>query len=171
MAVPARGFVRVPRRTHRGGQGFTFYELLMVILVILILAAIAIPRAGSVVQQLRLRGAAWQLAGDLRLARQRAVTLRTRLRVCISGCAITVPSRAYSVEIDRGTPATPNWVSENGTTIALPPDVDIGTTATVTFAMTGMASGGTFTLSNTQGTYQVTVIPTGQVRVCRGDCP
>jgi hypothetical protein len=75
------------------------------------------------------------------------------------------------VEIDRGTPATPNWVSEKGTTIALPRDVDIGTTATVTFAMTGMASGGRFTLSNAQGTYDVTVIPTGQVQVCRGSCP
>jgi Tfp pilus assembly protein FimT len=146
------------------------YELLMVAMVVAILSMMAIPLVGSVSQQLRLRGAAWQVAGDLRLARQRAVTLRTRMRVCLSSCAVSVPSGTYSVEIDRGSPSSPHWASETGTIVRLPRDVNISASATATFASTGMASGSTFTLSNAVGTYQITVNPTGQVRVCRGSC-
>jgi Tfp pilus assembly protein FimT len=145
--------------------------MLAVILTLLVVVAIAIPRAGSVLQQLRLRGAAWQLASDLRLARQRAVTLRTRVRVCISACAIEVPAGSYSVEIDKSATATPNWASETGTTIKLHQDVDISTSGTATFAITGMASGATFTLTNAAGTYEVRVASTGQVRTCQGSCP
>jgi len=164
-----------PNRTHRrglaGGRGFTYVELLTVTVVILIMLMVAIPRVGSVVQHLRLRSAAWQLAGDLRLARQRAVTLRTRMRVCLSSCALSVPAGAYSMEIDRGTPSVPDWKSESGLAVRLPRDVTVGTTATVTFASTGMASAGTYTLANQMGTYEVAVSLAGQVRVCSGACP
>jgi Tfp pilus assembly protein FimT len=146
------------------------FELLMVGMVVAILSMAAIPLIGSVSQHLRLRGAAWQVAGDLRLARQRAVTLRTRMRVCLSSCAVSVPSGAYSVEIDRGTPSSPDWTSESGTIVRLPRNVTISASATATFATTGMASGSTFTLTNAGGAYQIAVNPTGQVRVCQGSC-
>jgi len=146
------------------------FELLLVALLVAILGMMAVPLVTSVAQQLRLRGAAWQVAGDLRLARQRAVTLRTRMRVCLASCAISVPSGTYSVEIDRGTPSSPNWASEAGTIVKLPRDVNISASATATFASTGMASGCTFTLTNAVGTFQIAVNPAGQVRVCRGSC-
>jgi type II secretory pathway pseudopilin PulG len=161
------GSVRGPA----GGRGFTYYELLIVTVIFLIMLMIGIPRVGGVVSQFRLRSAAWQLAGDLRLARQRAVTLRTRVRVCLSSCALTVPAGRYSVEIDRGTPSSPSWKSETGFAVRLPQDVDISTTATVTFATTGASSAGCYTLTNAVGSYQVLVIPVGQVRVDRGACP
>ncbi len=171
MASAQRGSDRSAGRGPAGGRGFTYYELLIVTVILLIILMIGIPRMGSVVSHFRLRSAAWQLAGDLRLARQRAVTLRTRMRVCLSSCVLNVPTGAYSVEIDRGTPSSPNWKSETGFAVRLPQDVGVSTTATATFASTGAASAGTYTLTNVVGAYEVAVNPSGQVRVCRGTCP
>ncbi|MBI2001903.1 MAG: hypothetical protein HYS69_12080, partial [candidate division NC10 bacterium] len=103
-------------------------ELITLVVLLAILVAIAIPNMSPVVLNYRLRGAAWQLAGDIRLARQRAVTLRKRFRVCVSSCAITVPTGAYSVERKDGS----TWTSETGTTTKLPQDVTISATATTT---------------------------------------
>jgi len=75
-----------PRRRHppwllKGGRGVTFIELIILTVAMLILASIAVPRMGPVVQGFRLRGAGWQLGGDLRLARQRALTSQQRFRI------------------------------------------------------------------------------------------
>jgi Tfp pilus assembly protein FimT len=155
----------------RRARGLTFAELIVVTVVLLIMAAVAIPRVSPIVQNFRLRGAAWQLAGDLRLARQRSVTTQKRFRICVQSCVITVPAGSYSVERDDGTPSTARWISETGTTVKLPQDVAISATATATFVPSGTASGSTFTLSNLIGQYQVVVSPlTGQVRICQGTC-
>ena len=151
-------------------RGVTFIELITLTIVILILAIIGVPRVSPIVQQFRLKGAAWQLAGDLRLARQRAVTTQRRFRVCVTNCKITVPIGAYSLEMEP-TYGSGNFISETGAPARLPPDVTIsGATATV--SANGMASVSTFTLTNLMGSYQVTVTSTGQVTVavCSGAC-
>ncbi|MBI2115011.1 MAG: GspH/FimT family pseudopilin [candidate division NC10 bacterium] len=148
-----------------GRRGATVVELITLVVLLAILVAIAIPNMSPVVLNYRLRGAAWQLAGDIRLARQRAVTLRKRFRVCVSSCAITVPTGAYSVEREDG-----SFVSETGSAIKLPQDVTVTATATPTFSISGAASGSTFTLTNIMGTYQIKVMSTGEVKVCQGSC-
>ena len=165
-----------PRRRHprwllEGGRGVTFIELIILTVAMLILASIGIPRMGPVVQGFRLRGAAWQLAGDLRLARQRAVTSKQRFRICVSSCVITVKAGEYSLERDIGSPGSPNWISETGVATRLPPDVTISASATATFSSSGMASGSTYTISNLMGDYEVAVAITGQVRACKVPCP
>jgi len=165
-----------PRRRHprwllEGGRGVTFIELIILTVAMLILASIGIPRMGPVVQGFRLRGAAWQLAGDLRLARQRAVTSKQRFRICVSSCVITVKAGEYSLERDIGSPGSPNWTSETGVATRLPPDVTISASATATFSSSGMASGSTYTISNLMGDYEVAVAFTGQVRACKVPCP
>jgi prepilin-type N-terminal cleavage/methylation domain-containing protein len=159
---------RPPARWRRG---FTIVEVVTVTIVLLILAAIGIPWMSPVVRQFRLKGAAWQLVGDLRLARQRAVTIQKRFRICVSGCAISVPPDTYSVEVDEGPLGSPSWTSETGTTVRLPPDVSLTATDSATFVPTGTASGSTFTLSNPIGSYQVKVASTGQVTACPTSCP
>jgi Tfp pilus assembly protein FimT len=154
----------------KGGRGVTFIELIILTVAMVILASLAIPRMGPVVQGFRLRGAAWQLAGDLRLARQRAVTSKDRFRVCVSSCAITVKTGEYSLERDIGSPGSPNWISETGVATRLPPDVTISATATASFSSSGMASGSTYTISNLAGEYEVAVALTGQVTVCKKPC-
>jgi Tfp pilus assembly protein FimT len=182
MASAGRGSDRSAGRGPAGGKGFTYFELLIVAAVFLIMLMVGIPRMGTAVKHFRLRSAAWQLGGDLRLARQRAVTLRRRVRVCVSSCAISVPAGSYSVEIDRGTPSSPNYVSETGRAVTLPDGVGLASSsASAIFASTGMASGSTFTLgidvpNATGGTdswgYRVVVNSTGQVVVtdCQKSC-
>jgi len=152
-------------------RGVTFIELITLTIAILILASIGVPRVSPIVQQFRLKGAAWQLAGDLRLARQRAVTTQRRFRICVSGCNIAVPVGAYSVEVEQPPVGSLKWSSETSVPVSLPPGVTIaGTTAT--FSANGMASGSPFTVTNLMGSYQVTVASTGQVAAapCSGKC-
>ena len=158
-------------RHRRKARGMTAVELITLMVLLVILAAFAIPSMSPVVLRQRLSGAAWQLAGDLRLARQRAVTVRKRFRVCLTNCAIGVSAGSYSIERDDGTVSTPNWVSETGVGVRLPEDVTVTTTGTATFSTNGMGSGGTFTVSNIMGTYEIAVASTGRVKVCQGTCP
>ena len=149
----------------------TALELVTISVLLVIIAAIAIPGVSPIVLSYRLRGAAWQLAGDLRLARQRAVTIRKRFRVCINNCAIAVPAGSYSVERDDGTPSVARWVNEKGVVTRLQEGVTASLSQTVTFNGSGQAAAGTFTLVNLIGAYEVRVHPTGRVMVCKGSCP
>jgi Tfp pilus assembly protein FimT len=172
-ALPERSGRQVP-----WPRGVTFIELITLTIAILILAFIGIPRISPIVQQFRLKGASWQLAGDLRLARQRAVTTQRRFRICVdpTKCAIIpVPVGAYSVEVEQPPVGSLNWTSETGAAARLPPDVTVTATVTATFKANGMLDpssglGATFTLSNAIGTYEVRVASTGRVRVCQGTC-
>jgi Tfp pilus assembly protein FimT len=167
------GRLGAPRATRWGRQprGVTAMELLILVVLLVIVAVFAIPNMSPVVLYLRVRGAAWQLGGDLRLARQRAVTLQKRFRVCLRNCAISVPAGAYSLERDDGSPGSPRWVSETGAPVQLPANVTVTATATPAFSQNGMASGSTFTISNVMNSYQVVVASTGRVLICEGSCP
>src|SRR5574341_1199336 len=161
-------------RSRREGRGITVVELITLMVLLVILAAFAIPGMSPVVLRYRLRGAAWQLAGDLRLARQRAVTVRKRFRVCLPGatpsCVISVSARDYSIERDDGTSTAP-WVSETGAPVRLPDGVTFCSSGASTFSTNGMSvPGRTFTLTNSIGSYQVIVDSTGRVRTCEGTC-
>ena len=159
---------------YRGGgyRGMTVVELVTVVVLLIILAAIAIPSISPVVLRYRLRGAAWQVAGDLRLARQRAVTIKKRFRLCVTGCDIAVPPGSYSVERDDGPAGGPAvWTNEDSVATRLPPDVAVAANANPTFTITGAAGGATMTLSNLVGSYDVVVAQSGRVTVCEGSCP
>lgn len=153
-----------------GGRGVTALEMITIVALLVIIGMAAIPSMSPVVLGHQLRGGAWQVAGDLRLARSQAVTIRKRWRLCVVNCAIGVPAGSYSIERDEGTPTTPRWVSHTGVVSRLPKDVTVSLSQTVTFNVTGNASGGTFTLVNRIGTYQVVASATGRVRVCPGSC-
>ncbi len=164
----------IPRRiSPRGGpsHGVTLVELVIFVALLVVLAAMAVPAVGPIVLRYRARGAAWQVAGDLRLARQRAVTLKKRFRFCVAGCAVPVPAGGYSVEREDGAVGSGVWVSEQGMAARLPPDVGIAVSAAPTFTLTGTASPGTVNISNLSGAYQVTVAQSGRVQVCEGVCP
>jgi len=152
----------------------TLVELVTLVALLVVLAALAIPTISPIVLRYRVRGAAWQVAGDLRLARQRAVTLKKRFRFCVSGCIVTVPPGSYSVEKEVGALGSNNWVNENGVATKLPPDVAIAANTTPRFNLIGttdVGSNGTVTLSNLLGVYQVVVAQSGRVQVCEGVCP
>ncbi len=166
---PAEGATRRPR-------GVTAVELLTLVVLLVILAAFAIPSMSPVVLNTRLKGAAWQLAGDLRLARQRAVTNQKRFRICVfrdenpTNCATSVATAAYRVERDDGT----GFVSDTGAPLRLPPGVTVSATATSAFYPNGTTvPTSTFCVSNQIGgftPFKVTVASTGRVRVSQESC-
>ncbi len=153
-------------------RGFTGIEIFVVLVVIGIMAAAATPWILGAIQTYRVRAAAWELAGDLRLARQKAVSLQQSHRICFAACGSPVPTGAYLLERQDPTPPPPRWVLDitrndipNGVAVTSPAN-------TLTYGTKGDGSGGTITLTNNIGTYVVVAAPSGRVRVCKGTiCP
>lgn len=80
-------------RRPLGIRGLTALEILITLAILAVLTLIATPSLLSAYQRYRLHQAAWQVAGDLRLARQKAVTTQRSYRL------------TYIVD---GAPANPN---------------------------------------------------------------
>lgn len=79
--------------------GFSLPELVLVLAIMGVMAALAAPRVEGLVAWIRVRGAASRLAGDLAYARQLAVRTghRAVLRLEHGGCEGPRAGHAYSV--------------------------------------------------------------------------
>ncbi len=144
-------------------------EVLIVVALFVLVAGIAMPSILGVIQTYRLRVAAWELTGDLRLARQKAVTTQVRHRICFSGCDSPVPAGGYLLEREE----TPLW-KPDVLRADLPDGIAISDNAggKFTFEAKGGVNGGTTTLTNETGSFQVVAATSGRVRVCKvGTCP
>lgn len=64
--------------------GFTLIELIIVIAIVIIMSAVAIPSFRSVMSGQRLQAAAWQMVQDLRTAREDAILYQQDLNVYIN---------------------------------------------------------------------------------------
>jgi len=129
-------------------RGASLMELFMVGVALVVLVGMAMPSVFRTLEVYRLRGAAWNLAGDLRLARQKAVSLQLDHRICFANCDAAVPAGGYLLQrkVSAGPPAV--WFVDvrradlpDGLTLTWSADA-------VRYDLKGEASGSTITNSS-----------------------
>jgi prepilin-type N-terminal cleavage/methylation domain-containing protein len=94
---------------YRDDRGFSLIEMLMVVALLGVLTAIAVPMSGNTLKYLKLSGDARELANITAVAKMRAAAKFTQSRVYIDRAG-----RAFYVQtFDKTTSA---WVTEGGAT-------------------------------------------------------
>jgi prepilin-type N-terminal cleavage/methylation domain-containing protein len=68
----------MPERPERG---FSLVEMLIVVAIVAVMAAVALPNIGQYIRNYRIKGAAQAVAGELQSARSRAIMSNTNLGV------------------------------------------------------------------------------------------
>lgn len=139
-------------------HGFTVIELMVVLAVALIVMGVALPNMVSWLPTYRLSAGARQLAGDLQLARMKAISQNTKYRLNFG----VLPSTSYTFEKDDG-----GFATESG-----PFSLPNGITVTVVSATSEFQSRGTvntagsITLQNTNSLIkQVQISIVGRVAI------
>lgn len=106
-------------------RGFTIIELVMVIIVIAIIAAVAVPQFSRYWTGIKLNNAVMKIASDIRYAQNRATTTQQRSRINFTGtatydiksCPIAAPYNTATCKCPD--PADNQWVSATGFPIDL----------------------------------------------------
>ena len=126
-------------------KGITLIELVVVMAIIAIGAALTTPNIGGWLPSYRLRSATRDVVSIMRVAQIKAVSNNTQYQ------AVFNPGNSTYVLQYRDTGG--NWVDE-GSTLTLPTGVNFVTTLvgdTATFSPNSTATDGNVTLNNTKG--------------------
>lgn len=146
----------------RNRKGFTLLELMIVIMLIGIIAAIALPGFQGWMVKNRLNGAARQVMTELMETRSKAVSRNNRFRVFF------INDHQYTILDDQNN----NNVADTGESTLTRDiqtdyyDVHFTATANPIFYPRGTAFGTTVTLTNvTGGEKRVTVSTAGRIKI------
>ncbi len=187
----------VLKTAFRRESGFTIFELLVVLGVIGVISAIAVPMFGNAIANFRLSGDAHSVSNSLALAKMRAASNFSRVRLYVD-----VGSNSYHLEswnktssqwtVEGGSTYLSNNVSFGFGTVGTPPPntqatiaqapqctdnagVAIGNTACLMFNSRGVPIDSTFSptavdavyLTDGTAVYGITVAATGMIRLWR----
>lgn len=138
-------------------RGFTLLELLVVVAILSILGAVAIPIWSVLLPTFALNSAARQVQSELHRIKRQAASENVTLRLAFSDTGDN-----YTVERVAGT-----TITQQGTK-PLPEQIDVRKSITLGFTPRGTATGGTVKLcnSNARGT-NIVVNSMGRVRICK----
>jgi prepilin-type N-terminal cleavage/methylation domain-containing protein len=87
--------------TQKKGRGFSLIELLVAVAIIMILAAISVPRMLNTISDINLRYVATNISGLLQSARMQAV--RTNTFYTVQSTTLTTGGSGYYVHLQGGT--------------------------------------------------------------------
>ena len=91
---------------QRGQAGYTVAEMLVVVVIIGLAAAVTVPNIGAFLKAYRIRTASDQLVGHLRAARQIAVTQRVPVTFTINPSPTNTYSVSYTIPGEAATTET-----------------------------------------------------------------
>jgi len=147
---PATSSIIGALRAGRPARGVTLLELLIVLSIMAILAAIVVPIFGSGVSAGELKGATREIAAGLRLARSEALATRKETRVMLD-----LEGRSFKVERDARTHTLPRQIELKLFTAQS--DIVNETSGAIRFFPDGGSNGGRVTLSVGERKFNVDV--------------
>jgi Tfp pilus assembly protein FimT len=136
------------KRKH--SPGLTVVELIIVMGILTIGLAVAMPNIATFSSGYKLRAATREVATDLQLTRLLAVKENKTFQVIFG------PNSYQVVRLNDGIVAKSRSFGPEY------PDINL-TNVSITFDPRGLSSGNTVTVANTRGTKNVSVAPTGRV--------
>ncbi len=148
----------------RSSAGFTLIELMVVVFLAAVLAAMAVPSFAQWRQSLEYREAARNIVSQLREARSRAIAANREHRVEFEPAAgrygLRAGDRAQNTNWATVPPIT-NWST-------LPNEVNMSSNVgSIQFNTNGTANGGTITVRDgaLNDKYKVVIVRTGRIRI------
>jgi prepilin-type N-terminal cleavage/methylation domain-containing protein len=142
------------QRLPSGSRGFTLTEILVVVALLSILVAIAVPNWATLLPTYALNSAMRQVQSELHKIKSQAISENTSYQLVVS----TAPATSYAVQ----------GASVTQVTKPLPDGIEITAAVNVSFTSRGTAQSQTVKLQNKKSACaHVVVSSTGRVRTCK----